>query len=332
MIDITNLSAFKLTAFANEILEIQKITDLDKFFLNTEKIPPFKILGAGSNTVFLQDFSGTILLNKIRGIEKESEDINSVVFAVGGGEIWDDFVHFAVENNLGGVENLIAIPGTVGASPVQNIGAYGSEVKDTIEWVEIYEIATGKIQKMSNLECQFNYRDSIFKNELMGKVFITRVGFKLNKNPVANLTFNAVAEIFKDAETIPTIQQVCQKIQEIRTEKLPNTQTHPNCGSFFKNPVVPLTILENLKHKYPQIPFFLIDNENVKIPAAWLIDNAGLKNFKMGNLGTHPLQPLVLVNYGQNTKGEELLTFVKYIQDKIYTEFGIFLEPEVNFF
>ena len=286
------------------------------------------ILGEGSNMLFTRNFDGLVIHNCLKGIEKISEDEKEIWCRVGAGENWDTFVSRMVESNYGGVENLSLIPGSVGASPVQNIGAYGAEVKDCIVSVEGYTLPESEFMVFNNEECRFGYRESIFKNEWKNRFLVTSVVFRLSKYPVLNTEYGDVKGIFmnKPEQSLKTLRET---IMEIRGRKLPDIREFGNAGSFFKNPVISALEYGKLKERWPGIPGYEAGNEGIKIPAAWLIEKTGWKGVREGRTGSWPLQPLVLVNYGSAT-GMEIFEFSEKIRISVFKQFGIGLMREVN--
>ncbi len=287
------------------------------------------IIGSGSNLLFTKDFDGWILLSEIKGIEITEEKDNYVLTKVGSGESWSDFVDFTVAKGWGGLENLSLIPGTVGAAPVQNIGAYGTEQKDVFVSLEACNLITGKICHFNKLECDFDYRNSIFKAAEKGKWFILNVTYRLQKIPELQLSYAPLRNAFmgKQAEQI-TVNDVSEAVKSIRRSKLPDPATLGNAGSFFKNPVVRREKFSRLKQQFPEMPYYILENRNIKIPAGWLIEQAGWKGKRMGNAAVHHQQALVIVNPGKAT-GQEILQLAETIQQDVYRQFGIELEPEV---
>lgn len=328
--DLTKLNTFGIPASAKFFVEISKEDDILEIF----KAPEFKnnqrlFLGGGSNILFTKDFDGIVVLNKLKGIEILREDSENVFVKSMGGEIWNELVLFIVDKDYWGIENLSLIPGTVGATPVQNIGAYGVEIKDVLEQVEAYEIETGDKKIFSNKECEFGYRDSIFKNRLKGKYFISAVVFKLNKKKNKNVEYKALQEyIEKNNLKIIKVRDVSNAVAEIRKSKLPDPKMLGNAGSFFKNVYVNQNKVEEIKSKYPDVPFFK-EGDLFKIPAGWLIEQCGWKGKKIGRVGVHEKQALVLVNYGGAT-GEEIKNLAEKIIKDVNAEFGLILEKEVN--
>ncbi len=247
------------------------------------------------------------------------------------GENWHEFVLYCLKNDFGGLENLSLIPGNVGTAPIQNIGAYGVEIKDSFESCTAIDLQTLELKSFSREECRFEYRDSIFKNEAKGRYIITSVSFRLSKeNHKLNTSYGSI-DLYLEEKGVknPTISDVSKAVIDIRQSKLPNPKELGNSGSFFKNPVVPKQKLEELKEQFPEIPFYVVDEKLVKVPAGWLIDRAGLKGYREGDAGVHTKQALVLVNYGDAT-GQEILALSRKIQNKIQDMFGIEIIPEVN--
>jgi UDP-N-acetylmuramate dehydrogenase len=328
-ISLQPFNTFGVKVNTRYFLKFDKIADLqdiiNKKYLQKKE---FLILGGGSNYLFTEDFQGIVLHPEIKGKEIVGEDENCVYLKVGAGEDWDDLVKFSVENNCGGLENLSLIPGNVGACPVQNIGAYGVEVKDVITEVETVNLKNGEIRVFSNQECRFGYRDSIFKNELKNCYVVTRVIFRLEKNPRINVTYGRLCKLFDQADTEIKLRNVRDAVIKVRQEKLPDPEILGNAGSFFKNPVVSMTKAEELLIKYPGIPHYPFADK-VKLAAGWLIDQAGWKGYRQGNVGVHENQALVLVNYGKAT-GKEILHLADKIKTSVSGKFTIRLEPEVN--
>lgn len=289
---------------------------------------PLMILGGGSNVLLTKDFEGLVLKMNITGIKTRRETDDHVFVEAGAGENWHEFVLYCVKHNLGGVENLSLIPGTVGAAPMQNIGAYGTEIKDTFESLEAVEKATGQLRTFTNEECRFGYRESIFKKELKDQYIITSVVFRLNKVPVLNLKYGGVQEALADIES-PTIDHVSKAITAIRQSKLPDPAQIGNSGSFFKNPEIPEAQFNKLKEKYPTIPGYPTAAGFIKVPAAWLIEQCGWKGKVMGQTGTYKNHALVLVNHGGAT-GAEVWQLAMDIQQSVQDRFGITIQPEVN--
>lgn len=291
---------------------------------------PIRILGGGSNVLFTSDFEGITIQPSIPGISIIDDQSNEVIVKVGAGVNWDSLVAWSVERNLGGIENLSMIPGSVGASPIQNIGAYGVEVKDSIVKVEGINISSRKPFELYAAECRFGYRDSIFKNELKEKVVITYVWFKLLKNPRLVTHYGNIEDmIAKIGER--NVRTVREAVISIRRSKLPDPAELGNAGSFFKNPVVDTAVLESIRRKHENVPTYAVSETFVKIPAGWLIERCGWKGKRIGNCGVHKDQALIIVNYG-NATGREILTLAEQIRKSVLDEFGIAIEMEVNVF
>ena len=328
--NLSKLNTFGVSANAKFFVKIANEADLGKLF----NAPEFKknkklFLGGGSNVLFTKDFDGLVILNKLKGIEVLSEDSESVIIRCMGGEIWHDLVVFTVERGLWGIENLALIPGTVGAAPMQNIGAYGADLKNTLLNVEAFEISTGQKKIFSKEECNFGYRDSVFKNKLKDKYFISAITLKLSKKEKKNLTYKVLQEhLEKNKIKVKNSKHISDAVVDIRRSKLPDPKVIGNAGSFFKNVFVKPAELKKLQETYPDIPYFEED-EIIKIPTGWLIEQAGWKGKKAGNVGVHEKQALVLVNHG-GAKGEEILILANKIIADVKEKFGLELMPEVN--
>jgi UDP-N-acetylmuramate dehydrogenase len=328
---LKNLNTFGIDVRAQLFSDIKSEEQLQLLLTdeNFKNIPKF-ILGGGSNVLFTQDFPGLIIKNSIRGIEIIKEDKNSVLIKAGAGEMWHHLVLICVERNFGGIENLSLIPGTVGAAPMQNIGAYGQEIKDVFESLEGIFIDNGEKGIFNKEQCRFGYRASIFKHELKNKFVITSVNLKLSKTPVLKLEYGTIKDEMEKLklERI-TIKNVSDVICNIRNSKLPDPKKIGNAGSFFKNPEIAAKKYSDLKKDFPEMPGYESLQNKVKIPAAWLIEKCGWKGKKVGNTGTHSKQALVLVNYG-NATGSEVLELAKDIKSSVINKFGIALEEEIN--
>ncbi|MBR5146994.1 MAG: UDP-N-acetylmuramate dehydrogenase [Bacteroidales bacterium] len=336
-----NTMGFKVVA--KNFYEINSLKDIDQLiennvFCNEKTL----ILGGGSNILFSDEyFDGTVIHSNLKGItinpedDSESQNLNIsesqnlTIVRCMSGEVWKDFVDFTIDNNLYGLENLVDIPGSVGASPVQNIGAYGVEVKDCIDCVYTIDLTNGDRVIFRNEECHFAYRDSIFKREENKKYFIVAIDFKLRRNGQLNLEYGNIKDYLGKNDIVsPTLSDVAKAIKNIRAEKLPEVGVVGSVGSFFQNPIVDEDIFRRLKEFYPEMPSY--PNENgVKIPAGWLIDKAGWKAYKENHVGVWDKQALVLVHYGGG-KPEEILNLMKKIQDSVKEKFGIEIKPEVN--
>ena len=298
--------------------------------LNHFKKNPVLILGGGSNILFTKNFDGLVISNNIRGREIIFQNSDYVYLKVGAGENWHDLVMYCVDKGWGGIENLSLIPGNTGTAPMQNIGAYGVEIKETFLELEAFEIKTGKTIKFLKSDCNFGYRESIFKNEKKNQYVILNITLKLNKKPEINISYGDVIKILEDNNIKnPTIKDVSNAIISIRKLKLPDPNKIGNCGSFFKNPIIEKNQLKIIQKKYPNIVYYKINESKVKIAAGWLIEKAGWKGKTFNNYGVHKNQALVLVNYG-NAKGSEIYELSEKIIVDIYQKFQISLEREVN--
>ncbi|MCL4118275.1 UNVERIFIED_CONTAM: hypothetical protein GTU68_012280 [Idotea baltica] len=291
------------------------------------------IVGGGSNILFTGDIKNDLIIIRIEGrsISQETEDY--VNLSIGAGEDWHEVVLWSIENNWGGIENLSLIPGLCGAAPMQNIGAYGTELKDVLNWVEVMDRNTQEVKKMQLSDCQLGYRNSIFKNELKNKIVITAIGLRLAKsNYSVNTSYGAIEqELNSNGITNPSIREVSQAVINIRNSKLPNPKKLPNNGSFFKNPIIDMETFESLLERFPNIPHYPTSDGKIKLPAGWLIDQAGLKGKRKGSVGTYKNQALVIVNYDSAT-GREILEFARYIQYVVQEKYGITILPEVNIY
>lgn len=329
-ISLKKYHTFGIDVKARYFVEYASVDEL-KSFLESGMLSENKMLhiGGGSNLLFLKDYDGIILHSVIKGIEPVSSDNDSVTVKVGAGVVWDDFVQFCVDNNWYGAENLSLIPGETGASAVQNIGAYGVEVKDLIETVYAVEIATGNEVVFSNADCEYGYRESVFKGCLKGKFIVTSVVFKLSLLPEFKLTYQHLeAEVLKNGNI--TLQNVRNTIIAVRQSKLPDPEVLGNAGSFFMNPVVPKKHFLELQAKYPEMPHYYVSETEEKIPAGWLIDRCGWKGRRIGNAAVHDKQALVIVNCG-GASGHEIAGLSEQIRESVRAQFGVELVPEVNF-
>lgn len=298
-------------------------------FAEKEGIELF-VLGGGSNILLTSDQDKLVVKNELKGIEVIASDEDFVSVKVGAGEIWHDLVLYAISQNWGGIENLSLIPGTVGASPMQNIGAYGVEIKDVFESLEALHRKSKEIHRFGSSDCEFGYRESVFKHRLKDQYIILSVTFKLSKKPQLNTEYGAIQETLNALNTaIPTVKAISDAVIQIRQSKLPDPVKIGNAGSFFKNPTISPKQFEQLKTSFPGIPGYP-NEEGVKVPAGWLIEQAGWKGHKYGEVGVHDKQALVLVNYG-NGDGAKIEELSKKIQQSVQEKFGVALSPEVNF-
>ena len=324
-------NTFGLEIMARKLSIITSIRDLHELYDSGElKKDKVLILSKGSNILFTDHFDGLVLLNQIWGKKIIEENDEYVLLKVSSGEFWPSLVEFTVENGWGGLENMTDIPGKTGAAPIQNIGAYGAELKDVMVSLEAFDLLTGEIVEFSNNECNFKYRSSIFKVTRKNRYFITSVVFRLSKNPKINLRYKPLADAFAgiNIEDI-TIKEISLKVSEIRNSKLPNPDKIKNAGSFFKNPVVDQKKLASLKSIHPLIPSFSSIQGQHKLPAAWLIEQCGWKGKRKGDVGVYEKQALVLVNYDKAT-GVEILNFARSIQKSVMNKFGVKIDFEVN--
>lgn len=325
-------NTFGIDVNARKFISAESISDLHGILSQTYASELF-ILGGGSNMLLTQDLNKTVVHVNLKGIEILEETDTSVRIEAMAGENWHDFVMFCVASDFGGLENLSLIPGNVGTTPIQNIGAYGVEVRDCFETCRALNIQTLEVRDFTKEDCQFGYRDSIFKNSLKDQFVILSVIFKLTKgNHQLHTSYGSIDSYLEEAGIAnPSIRDVSNAVISIRQSKLPDPKVLGNSGSFFKNPIVPRNQALELKGEFPELPYYEISDSEVKIPAGWLIDKAGLKGYREGDAGIHAKQALVLVNYGA-AKGSEILNLARKVQAEIKSAFGIALEPEVNIF
>ena len=329
---LDHLNTFGLKSYASFFTEVRSIRELSDIIVNPDwKETPKFILGGGSNILLLNNIEALVIHLQITGIERVKEDEKHVWIHVGGGEVWHDFVMFCVEKGYAGIENLSLIPGTVGAAPMQNIGAYGVEIKEVVETVEAVSLATGQSRSFSWIECKFGYRESVFKHELKGQYVITGVTFRMNKVPDFRVAYGDIKNTLASmGVTTYSIKAISEAVINIRKSKLPDPAEIGNAGSFFKNPEISKKQYGDLQASFPQVPGYDIGADLVKVPAGWLIEQAGWKGFREGAVGVHEKQALVLVNYGEGT-GEQIKSLSERIQDSVEKRFGIRLSAEVNF-
>ena len=327
-ISLKNYNTFGIEVTAKRFICIDSVYQLQEL-LKVEK--DIFLISGGSNMLLTKDIEKLVVHIDIKGVSIDQENENEVFLTVNAGENWHEFVLWCVDNNYGGLENLSLIPGNVGTCPIQNIGAYGVEVKDTITKVEALHIETGKLVQFSNEECKFGYRNSIFKNEVKGKYIITSVSFKLTKqNHNFNTYYGAIeTELTSKNIAKPNLKNISDAVIAIRKSKLPDPKEIGNSGSFFKNPVITKAHFLTLQKTYPEIPSYIVSENQVKVPAGWLIEKAGFKGKRFGDFGVHKKQALVLVNYN-NATGKDIYNLAETIQKKIKSKFEIKLEIEVN--
>jgi len=326
--NLKKYNTFGISVFCNNIFDVYTESDFADFVKLAKR--PYRILGGGSNVLLTQDLNEDILVNKIKGIKIIEEGDEEVLIEVGGGEIWHQLVMWSAAHNLGGIENMALIPGSVGAAPIQNIGAYGIEQKDAFVSLRAVDRSTGNIVWFSKEECRFGYRDSIFKNEAKDKYIIVAVQYLLQKNTQPEMGYKDVKELLSERGIKqPTVLELAQAVIDIREAKLPNPSVIGNAGSFFKNPVISLENFESLKNTFPEIPNYPAGEGQIKLAAAWLIDQCGYKGKRHGNTGSYQNQALVIVNHGGAT-GTEIWEYAQMIQQDVKTKFGVELEAEVN--
>ncbi len=323
-------NSFGIDVSAAFFAELNSVADIEICIQKGFFEGNYLLLGGGTNILFTKNFDGVVFHNNLKGISLLEENANHVLLRAAGGELWHNLVLYAVENNWGGIENLSLIPGTVGASPIQNIGAYGVELKDSFYSLEAMHLVSGKMETFYFEDCAFDYRNSVFKNKLKGKYIITSVTLRLKKQAQINSTYGAIQDIL-NAENIshPTIKDISNAVIKIRKSKLPDPHILGNAGSFFKNPEIPTDQFEILKNTFPKIPGYPTSDNLTKVPAGWLIEQCGWKGKRVGNTGAHKDQALVLVNYGGAT-GNAIYALAMDIKTSVKNTFGIDIQPEVN--
>jgi len=325
-ISLKSYNTFGIDVIAKSFVTVNSLKEL-KEIISKEKT--IFLLSGGSNMLLTKNIENLVVHLNFKGIIVNDTEKDFVYVTAEGGENWHEFVLWCISQNYGGLENLALIPGNVGTSPIQNIGAYGVEIKDTFYQLEALEIATGKIKIFTNEACDFSYRNSVFKNELKGKYIIINVTFKLTKNNHAfNISYGDIKNHLKDIQH-PTLQEIADAVISIRQSKLPDPKEIGNSGSFFKNPVIDSNSFKILQKKHSEMPHYVISESEIKIPAGWLIEQCEFKGKRFGDAGVHAKQALVLVNYGQAT-GKEIYSLAQKIQQKVKDEFNISLEIEVN--
>lgn len=329
---LKRLNTFGVEVNARNFVEISNPEQLAGLFSNKEVVnQPLLFLGGGSNMLFTHDFSGLVIKMSIKGIRSWKEGENVYVEA-GAGEVWNDLVNYCVDNGFAGVENLSLIPGSVGASPIQNIGAYGVELKDVFYSLEAFDVINLTVRTFTKEECEFAYRDSIFKGRLKGKFIVTAVTLKLSEKPNLNTSYGAIeTELTARGIQNPTIKDVSKVVSHIRVSKLPDPSTIGNAGSFFKNPIVSKDVSDRVKASHPEVVNYPAGDGMVKLAAGWLIEQCGWKGKVVGNTGTWKNQALVLVNHGEAT-GKEIYDFSELIIQSVKEKFDVTLEREVNVF
>ena len=327
---LKKLNTFSIEATSERLAIVRSLEDLQSFLAENSSASPIHILGGGSNILLTGDLPGWVVKNEITGIKIVEEDENQAIVAAGGGENWHRLVLWSLDQNLFGIENLSLIPGSVGAAPMQNIGAYGVELKDVFHHLEAVELATGKLHTFDLDACRFGYRASIFKQELKDKFFIVKVFLRLSKAPHLNTSYGDIQKTLAETGIYsPTPRDVSNAVICIRQSKLPDPAEIGNAGSFFKNPEMEVAYFQRLQAEFPKMPHYDSPNGKVKIPAGWLIEQAGWKGWRRGDAGCHARQALVLVNYG-NAKGEEIWRLAEEILASVAEKFGVRLSPEVS--
>ncbi len=330
-ISLLPYNSFHIEVNAAEFISVKSVDELQKILAKAASEPSL-VLGGGSNLLLTRNVDGLVLKIDITGIDEVKEDSNHVFVTAGAGENWHQFVEYTVNRNWGGLENLSLIPGNVGAAPIQNIGAYGVELKDVFYELEAYDRKEKKVFAFGVNDCRFDYRDSIFKSAAKGRYIILNVTFILNKNPALNTSYGAIREELRIMGVrSPTIRDVSQAVIKIRRSKLPDPEEIGNAGSFFKNPVVDQANFLSLSSKYADMPAYPHEDQSVKLAAGWLIEQCGWKGYRKGDAGVHKNQALVLVNYGKAT-GREIFELSEKIKKSVDKTFGIELEREVNIF
>lgn len=327
---LKSYNTFGIDCKARYFASVASVAQLKEVF-GLQIHPEIFILGGGSNLLLTGDMDALVIHINLRGISVISETDSEVIIEAKAGENWHEFVKYCIENDLGGVENLSLIPGNVGTAPIQNIGAYGVELKDVFVQCDAVEIVSGKERTFSLDECEFEYRDSVFKNREKGNYVITSVQFRLSKPPhQLNTSYGAISDILNEKNIQdPSLEDVSSAVIAIRQSKLPDPAKLGNSGSFFKNPVLSAEAFKQFRSKHPKAPFYEVSPTKFKIPAGWLIEQAGFKGQRYGDAGVHAHQALVLVNYGQ-AKGKDIWDLAMRIQKKIKEDFDIYIEPEVN--
>jgi UDP-N-acetylmuramate dehydrogenase len=325
-------NTFGFDAKARHFVSITSTSQLQKLLLDPHWAPlPKWILGGGSNVLLTRNVDALVLRMEIKGIEQVREDDHHLWLRVGAGENWHQFVQHCVENGYAGVENLSLIPGTVGAAPMQNIGAYGVEIKDVFEELEAVHVATAELRTFDAAACAFGYRESVFKRGLKDKYIITCVTFRLSKQPNYHLSYGDIQKTLEELHGgVPSLRAISEAVTRIRQSKLPDPNEIGNAGSFFKNPEIPKTQFDALKEQHPTLPGYPVGEEVVKVPAGWLIEQAGWKGHRAGAVGVHDRQALVLVHYGGGS-GSQVRELAQQVQASVEEKFGIRLTPEVNF-
>lgn len=330
---LKHYNTFGIDVNAKAFIDISSTDQLKKVIQDNNNQLPLFVLSGGSNMLLTKNVEALVLHINTKGIQMVDEDDDFVWIEAQAGEVWHDFVLTTIDRNLGGLENLSLIPGKVGSAPIQNIGAYGVEIKDGMHSLTALNLTTLETETFLNTDCQFGYRESVFKQDLKGQYIITSVTFKLKKEPhTIHTSYGAIQEQLQQMMVSnPTIKEVSKAVIAIRQSKLPDPKEIGNSGSFFKNPVIDKSLYQSLLEKNPTIPHYPVNDFQVKVPAGWLIEQAGLKGFRKGDAGVHTKQALVLVNYG-NANGQELIDMATHVQKSVFDKFKITIAPEVNIF
>jgi UDP-N-acetylmuramate dehydrogenase len=327
--ELQGYNTFGISATASGFATFSSVDELKELLKQRRDFNDLLILGGGSNILFTKDVDALVLRNEIGGITVSEETDDYVVLKAGSGVVWHDFVMHTVDQNLGGIENLSLIPGSVGASPMQNIGAYGVEIKDVFVSLEALNIATGELRTFTAEECKFGYRESVFKRELKNQYVITHVSYRLSKKPVLQTSYGAIKDELAAQGCEPSVKNISNAVIAIRNSKLPNPKDLGNAGSFFKNPVVPAELANKLSNEFPGMPSYPQTDGSVKLAAGWLIEQAGWKGKRVGDCGVHAKQALVLVNYG-GASGNDIYNLSSAVLKAVEDKFGVRLEREVN--
>lgn len=327
---LKSLNTFGIDVTASHYLKLSSKSQLAKI----QSIPSYEedkrlVLGGGSNILFTGDFEGLVIHNCLPGIQEVKSQADDVWVRCGAGVEWHDLVMFCVQKGYGGIENLSLIPGKCGAAPMQNIGAYGVELKDVFEELEAWDISNQKLRTFNAEDCRFGYRESVFKHELKGRFIILSITLKLSMNPKLNTSYGAIQDTLKEMGKKPSIKSISDAVIAIRKSKLPDPSDLGNAGSFFKNLEMPVEQFQELQTEYPDVPFYDLPNQMVKVPTAWLIEKCGWKGKQIGKVGSHKKQALVLVNYG-GAEGKDVRALAEAIQDSVRETFGLIISPEVN--
>lgn len=326
-LSLKEFNTFGIDVSAKKIVYLNELKQLD----NISNLKDSFIIGGGSNILLTKDVEKTVVINQTKGICTVKEDENFIELAVASGEDWHEFVMYCIQKGYGGIENMSLIPGSVGAAPIQNIGAYGREIKDVLTYVNAVDLDTREMKKFTNEECEFGYRESIFKKSAKGNYFIVDVGIRLTKkNHQINTSYGDIEKWLNTNQIeSPKIKDVSNAVIAIRKSKLPDPNDLGNSGSFFKNPIISSTHFEDLSKKFPLIKSYPVSDQEVKVPAGWLIESLGWKGKRVGNTGSHQNQALVLVNYG-NATGSEVKKLAEDIKKSVWNTYQIQLETEVN--